>query len=74
MYSQVQELAITIQTHFQEEKGDKVTCPRSLHLLMAGPGIENRSPGPRPVIFLCIVALTLMGVHFSGPGLGGPTA
>lgn len=35
---------------------------------MAGPEIENRSPGPRPVILLYIVAFTLVGVHLSGPG------
>lgn len=43
-------------------------------LLMAGPGIESRSPSPRPVIFLYIMALTLVGVHLSGPGPQGPAA
>lgn len=35
---------------------------------MAGPEIDSRSPGPRPVFLLYIVAFTLVGVHLSGPG------
>lgn len=34
---------------------------------MAGPEIENRSPGPRPVMPLYITAFTSVGVRLSGP-------